>query len=100
MESLRTLNTAAAQKYCTAFEDLRKEIARKSFRRSTFLIERNLPADFIKACENIKLIASIGKSYYVVIYPYECDIMMGKIISLEITKINTLRKQHYNQRNR
>ena len=99
MESVKTLNTTAAQKYCIAFEDLRKAISRKCFIRSRFLIERNLPADYIKACENLRLIAPLGNSNFTVVYQYTCDIVIGKVISLEITKINELRKQHYNQRN-
>lgn len=98
--TIKTLNTPAAQKYCSAFEDLKREIKRKSFHRATFIRERNLPKDFILACTKLNLIATLGNSQYYVTYLYPCDIMMGKAISLEISKLNELRKQHYNQRNR
>lgn len=88
------------KKYSEAFRVLRNQIERKELDHQKFLNEYELPANFIKACVSLHLINRIKHGVYSVYYKCESNICIGKMISREISVIEKIRKQHFNQTNK
>lgn len=97
---MTTINTETAEKYCTAFEVLRKKIRRESLEVEKFYRECKLPSNYIRACEQLGFIKRLSKGKFVVKLETQCTKFYGKLISIEICNIERIRKQHFNQVNK
>lgn len=99
MTAPKSLQTSGSVKYQMAFIELVKRVQSNSLEVTNFLREFELPSHFLNACKKLNLIKPLGVGKYYVIYKCDISICIGKIISIEIAKIEKDRRINFKKLN-